>query len=76
MEEEDKPDPCGLCGEPFGVLFGRSLTLSKDKEMGFRQESDVGHDRDISSGRNLALGHDKKVSFGKNLTLGYNREVG
>ena len=47
----------------FGVLLGRSLTLAKDKEMGFRQESDIGHDRDISSGRNLALGHDKEVSF-------------
>ena len=43
--------------------LGRSLTLAKDKEMGFRQESDIGHDRDISSGRNLALGHDKEVSF-------------
>jgi hypothetical protein len=31
--------------------------------MGFTQESDIGHDRDISSGRNLALGHDKEVSF-------------
>jgi hypothetical protein len=39
----------------LGVLLGRSLTLPKDKEMGFRQESDIGQDRDISSGRNLAL---------------------
>ena len=30
------------CGKPFGVPFGRSLTLAKDKEMGFRQESDIG----------------------------------
>ena len=58
------------------MRLGRSLTLSKDKEMGLRQESDLGHDRDISSGRNLALEPDKEVSFGKNLTLGYNREVG
>ena len=26
----------------FRVPFGRSLTLAKDKEMGFRQESDIG----------------------------------
>jgi hypothetical protein len=63
-------------GGPFGVRLGRSLTLSKDKEMGLRQESDLGHDRDISSGRNLALGHEKEVCFTKNLTLGYNREGG
>jgi hypothetical protein len=37
--------------------------LGKDKDMGFRQESDIGHDRDISSGRNLTLGQDKEVSF-------------
>jgi hypothetical protein len=31
------------CGEPSGILLGRSLTLAKDKEMmGFRQESDIG----------------------------------
>jgi hypothetical protein len=30
------------CGKPFGVLLGRSLTLAKDKEVGFRQESDIG----------------------------------
>ena len=29
------------CGEPFGVPLGRNLTLAKDKEMGFRQESDI-----------------------------------
>ena len=29
------------CGELFGVLLGRNLTLAKDKEMGFRQESDI-----------------------------------
>ena len=60
----------------FGVPLGRSLTLAKDKEMGFRQESDIGHDEEVSSGRNLTLGHDKEVSFSKNLTLGCNREVG
>jgi hypothetical protein len=27
----------------FGVPLGRSLTLAKDKEMGFRQDSDIGH---------------------------------
>jgi hypothetical protein len=32
----------GGCGESFGVPLGRSLTLAKDKEMGFRQESDTG----------------------------------
>ena len=53
----------------------RSLTLAKDKEMGFKQESDIGHDKEVSSGRNLTLGH-KEVSFGKNLTLGYNWEIG
>ena len=30
------------CGKPSGVPLGRSLTLAKDKEMGFRQESDIG----------------------------------
>ena len=40
------------------------------------QESDVGHDKEVSSGRNLTLGHNKEVSFGKNLTSGCNREVG
>ena len=63
-------------GESLWVLLGRNLTLAKDKEMGFRQESDIGHDKEVSSGRNLTLGHDKEVSFGKNLTLGCNREVG
>jgi hypothetical protein len=29
----------------FGVPLGRSLTLAKDKEMGFRKESDIGHDK-------------------------------
>jgi hypothetical protein len=63
-------------GKPSGVPLDRSLTLAKDKQMGFRQESDIGHDWDVSSGRNLALGHDKEVSFSKNLTSGCNREVG
>ncbi|KRX34784.1 hypothetical protein T09_575, partial [Trichinella sp. T9] len=29
-----------MCGELLGPL-GRNLTLAKDKEMGFRQESDI-----------------------------------
>jgi hypothetical protein len=29
------------CGKPFGVPLGRSLTMAKDKEVGFRQESDI-----------------------------------
>jgi hypothetical protein len=49
-----------LLVETMESLFG--LLLGKDKEMGFRQESDIGHD--------------KEVSFSKNLTLGYNKEVG
>ena len=40
------------------------------------QESDIGPDKEVSSGRNLTSGHDKEVSLGKHLTLGYNREVG
>ena len=44
------------------MLLGRSLTLAKDKEVGFRQESGTGHDRDVSAGRNMALGNDKEVS--------------
>ena len=48
------------CGKPSGVPLGRSLTLAKDKEMGFRQESDIGHDKEVSSGRNLTLGHNKE----------------
>jgi hypothetical protein len=30
------------CGKPFVVPLGRSLTLAKDKEVGFRQKSDIG----------------------------------
>jgi hypothetical protein len=30
----------GFCGEFFGLL-GRNLTLGQDKEVGFRQESDI-----------------------------------
>lgn len=33
-------------GEPFEVLLGRSLTMAKDKEMDFRKESDIGHDKE------------------------------
>jgi hypothetical protein len=43
----------------FGVPLGRSLTLAKDKKMGFRQEYDLGYDKEVSSGRNLTLGHSK-----------------
>jgi hypothetical protein len=43
------------CGELLGAL-GRNLTFGQDKEMGFRQESDIGHDKEVSSGRNLILG--------------------
>ena len=68
--------PYRRCGKPFGVPLGRSLTLAKDKEMGFGQESDIGHGKEVSSGRNLTLGHNKEGSFGKNLTSGCNREVG
>ena len=49
--------------------------MVKDKEMGFRQESDIGNGKEVSSVRNLTSGH-KEVNLGKNLTLGYNREVG
>ena len=30
------------CGNPFGVPLGRSLTLAKDKELGFRQDFGLG----------------------------------
>ena len=52
-----------MCGKPSGVPLGRSLTLSKNKEIGFRQESDIGHDKEVSSGRNLILGFKKEVGF-------------
>ena len=42
--------------ESFGFLLGRNLTLAEDEEMGFRQESDIGHDKEVSSGRNVILG--------------------
>ena len=32
--------PLQICGKPFGVPLGRSLTLAK--EMSFRQEPDIG----------------------------------
>ena len=44
------------CGEPFGVPLGRDLTLAKDKEMGFKQESDIRPWQEVSSGRNIILG--------------------
>ena len=40
-----------IYGKPFGLPLGRSLTLAKDKEIGFQQES--GHNKEISSDRNL-----------------------
>ena len=52
------------------MLLGRNLTLARDKEMGFRQESDIGHGKEVSPGRNLTSGHDKKVHFSKDLTFG------
>jgi hypothetical protein len=30
--------------------------------MGFRPESDIGHDKEVSSGRNLTLEHDKEIT--------------
>jgi hypothetical protein len=48
-------------------FFG--VPLGKDKEMGFRQESDIVHDSDINSGRNLALEHDKEVRQESNFRL-------
>ena len=49
------------CGEPF---WGATW-----------QESDIGHDKEVSSGRNLTLGHDKEVSPGRDLTLAKDKEV-
>ena len=40
------------CGEHFGVPPGRNLTLAKDKEMGFRQSSDIGQGQ---GSKNLSL---------------------
>ena len=65
-----------FCGEPLWHPLGRNRTSAKEKEMGFRQKSEIGCDKGISSGKHLISGHDEKVSSGKNLTLGYNREVG
>ena len=67
--------PYGRCGKPFGVPLGRSLTLAKDKEMGFRQESDIGHDKEVSPDRNLTLQHAKEVSSGRDLTLANDKEA-
>ena len=65
----------GRCGRPSGIPLGRSLTLAKDKEMGFRQESAIGLDKEVSSSRNLTLEHDKEVSSGRDLTLAKDKEV-
>jgi hypothetical protein len=59
----------------YGVPLGRSLTLAKDKKMGFRQEFDIGLDKEESSCRNLTLGNDKEVSPDRNLTLEHDKEV-
>ena len=59
----------------FGVPLGRNMTLSKEKEMGFRQKSDIGHGKEVSSGRNLTKEHDKEVSSGRDLTLAKDKEV-
>ena len=39
-------------------------------------DRNLGHDKEVSSGRNLTSGQDKEVRLGENLTLGYNREEG
>ena len=60
-------------GEPFWVLLCRSLSLAKDKEIGFRQESylTLGHDKEVSSGRNLMFKlRTNKKTTGKNISLG------
>jgi hypothetical protein len=44
-----------MCGKPSGVPLGRSLTLAKDKEIGFKQECDIGHDKEALAG----IGHNK-----------------
>jgi hypothetical protein len=43
------------------IPLGRNLTLAKDKEMDFWQESVIGHDKEVISGKNLTSGHDKEV---------------
>lgn len=50
------------------------LTLAKDKEMVFWQESDTCHDKEVSSGRNLTLGYNREVDSSK--ILGLDKEVG
>ena len=62
-----------MCGKPFGVPLGRSLTLAKDKKMGVRQESDL---RSKLRQESDIRDYNKEAGFGKNLTLGCNREVG
>ena len=53
--------------EPFGVLLGRNLPLGKDKEMGFRQESDIraGQRSKFRQGPDIGQGQGSK-----NLVLG------
>ena len=57
------------CGKPSGVPLGRSLTLAKDKEMGFRQESDIGCGKEVNSDKNPTLGCNRKVGEGRNFSL-------
>jgi hypothetical protein len=45
----------GTCAELCEPFVG-NLTLAKDKEMGFKQESDIRPWQEVSSGRNLILG--------------------
>ena len=40
--------------------------MAKDKEMGFRQESDTGLGKEVGSGRNPTLEYNEEVSFRKN----------
>jgi hypothetical protein len=65
----DNHYPKDKCREPFGVL-----TLAKDKEMVFWQESDIDQDKEVSSGRNLTLGYNREVGFRQDSGLG--QEVG
>jgi hypothetical protein len=39
------------------------LTLAKDKEMVFWQDSDIGHDKEVSLSRNLTLGHESNFGL-------------
>jgi hypothetical protein len=43
-----------LCGEPFWAAACQESDIGQ--EMDFRQESDIGLDKEVSSGKNLVLG--------------------